>query len=234
MTLRHRIAAVAGLAVAMTVLIAAAAIYVAVRAQLRQQIDDALRARAHELAGRRPGVRTRRGRRRSSVPGAPPIATTPPSAARRATRRSSAPTGRSCDLPARRRPAGVRTARAIARAGPARPSPARGRRTHTCACSRARCRRGAGALQVARPLDRGRPPASRRPGPARDRCRSRHRARGWAGRARRARRARADRSASRVARRRSPATPTRRADRGRPATTSSPGWPAASTRRSTR
>jgi two-component system sensor histidine kinase MprB len=50
-TLRHRIAAVAGLAVAVTVLIAAAAIYVAVGAQLHQQIDDALRARAHELAG---------------------------------------------------------------------------------------------------------------------------------------------------------------------------------------
>jgi two-component system sensor histidine kinase MprB len=49
-TLRHRIAAVAGLAVAITVLIAAAAIYVAVRAELHQQIDDALRARGHELA----------------------------------------------------------------------------------------------------------------------------------------------------------------------------------------
>jgi two-component system sensor histidine kinase MprB len=51
-TLRHRIAAVAGLAVAVTVLIAAAAIFVAVRAQLHQQIDDALRARAQELTGR--------------------------------------------------------------------------------------------------------------------------------------------------------------------------------------
>ena len=51
MTLRHRIAAAAGLAVAITVLIAAAAVFVAVRAQLHQQIDDALRARAHELAG---------------------------------------------------------------------------------------------------------------------------------------------------------------------------------------
>ncbi|HEX5621043.1 MAG TPA: HAMP domain-containing protein, partial [Solirubrobacteraceae bacterium] len=49
MTLRHRIAAVAGLAVAITVLIAAAAIYVAVRAELHEQIDDALRARAHEV-----------------------------------------------------------------------------------------------------------------------------------------------------------------------------------------
>ncbi len=49
MTLRHRIAAVAGLAVAITVLIAAGAIYLAVGAQLHRQIDDALRARAHEL-----------------------------------------------------------------------------------------------------------------------------------------------------------------------------------------
>ncbi|HET8953222.1 MAG TPA: HAMP domain-containing sensor histidine kinase [Solirubrobacteraceae bacterium] len=51
MTLRHRIAAVAGLAVAITVLIAAAAVFIAVRAQLHQQIDDALRARAHEVTG---------------------------------------------------------------------------------------------------------------------------------------------------------------------------------------
>ena len=51
MTLRHRIAAAAGLAVAVTVLIAAAAVFLAVRAQLHQQIDDALRARAHELTG---------------------------------------------------------------------------------------------------------------------------------------------------------------------------------------
>jgi two-component system, OmpR family, sensor histidine kinase MprB len=48
-TLRHRIAAVAGLAVAVTVLVAAAAIFLAVRAQLHRQIDDALRARAQEL-----------------------------------------------------------------------------------------------------------------------------------------------------------------------------------------
>ncbi len=49
MTLRHRIAAVAGLAVAITVLIAAVTIYFAVGAQLRAEIDDALRSRAHEL-----------------------------------------------------------------------------------------------------------------------------------------------------------------------------------------
>lgn len=51
MTLRHRIAAVAGLAVAITVLLAAAAIFLAVRAQLHRQIDDALQSRAQELAG---------------------------------------------------------------------------------------------------------------------------------------------------------------------------------------
>ncbi|MEA2219704.1 MAG: two-component system, OmpR family, sensor histidine kinase MprB [Solirubrobacteraceae bacterium] len=50
MTLRQRIAAVAGLAVAITVLLAAVAIFVAVRAQLHHPIDDALRARAQELA----------------------------------------------------------------------------------------------------------------------------------------------------------------------------------------
>src|SRR4051794_34827245 len=50
MTLRHRIAAVAGLAVAVTVLIAAGAVFLAVRAQLHQQIDAALGARAGELA----------------------------------------------------------------------------------------------------------------------------------------------------------------------------------------
>jgi two-component system, OmpR family, sensor histidine kinase MprB len=52
MTLRHRIAGVAGLAVAVTVLVAATAIFIAVRAQLHQQIDDALTARAQELTGR--------------------------------------------------------------------------------------------------------------------------------------------------------------------------------------
>jgi two-component system sensor histidine kinase MprB len=50
-TLRHRIAASAGLAVAVTVLAAAASIFVAVRAQLHEEIDEALRARAQELTG---------------------------------------------------------------------------------------------------------------------------------------------------------------------------------------
>jgi len=49
-TLRHRIAAVSGLAVAVTVVVAAAAIFVAVSARLHEQIDDALRSRAQELA----------------------------------------------------------------------------------------------------------------------------------------------------------------------------------------
>ena len=49
MTLRQRIAAVAGLAVAITVLVAAVTIYFAVSAQLRAQLDDALRSRAQEL-----------------------------------------------------------------------------------------------------------------------------------------------------------------------------------------
>ncbi len=53
MTLRHRIAAVAGLAVAVTVLLAAAAVFIAVRTQLHQQIDDALRSRAQELTRER-------------------------------------------------------------------------------------------------------------------------------------------------------------------------------------
>lgn len=51
MTLRHRIAAVAGLAVAVTVLLAATAIFLAVGAQLHRQIDDALQSRAREMAG---------------------------------------------------------------------------------------------------------------------------------------------------------------------------------------
>jgi two-component system sensor histidine kinase MprB len=49
-TLRHRIAAAAGLAVAVTVLIAATATFFAVSTRLHEQIDDALRSRAGELA----------------------------------------------------------------------------------------------------------------------------------------------------------------------------------------
>jgi two-component system, OmpR family, sensor histidine kinase MprB len=49
-TLRHRIAAAAGLAVAVTVLVAATATFFAVSTRLHQQIDDVLRSRAQELA----------------------------------------------------------------------------------------------------------------------------------------------------------------------------------------
>jgi two-component system, OmpR family, sensor histidine kinase MprB len=51
MTLRTRIAAVAGLSVALAVLAAAIGLYVAVRSDLRGEVDNALRARAHALAG---------------------------------------------------------------------------------------------------------------------------------------------------------------------------------------
>ncbi len=46
MTLRRRIAGTAGLAVAVAVLVLAVAVYVAVRAELRGEVDDALRQRA--------------------------------------------------------------------------------------------------------------------------------------------------------------------------------------------
>jgi two-component system sensor histidine kinase MprB len=49
MTLRHRIAAVAGGAVAVTVLVAAAVIFLAVRSELHGEIDRALRARAAQF-----------------------------------------------------------------------------------------------------------------------------------------------------------------------------------------
>jgi two-component system sensor histidine kinase MprB len=49
MTLRSRIAAVASLSVALAVLVAAIGLYVAVRSDLRGEIDSALRARARDL-----------------------------------------------------------------------------------------------------------------------------------------------------------------------------------------
>ncbi len=52
MTLRTRIAAVAGVSVAVAVLAAAIGLYAAVRSDLRGEIDSALRARAHELVAR--------------------------------------------------------------------------------------------------------------------------------------------------------------------------------------
>jgi two-component system, OmpR family, sensor histidine kinase MprB len=59
MSLRRRIAATAGLAVALVVVAVAIAVYVAVRSQLRGEVDDALRQRGHPVAelaqGRGPG-----------------------------------------------------------------------------------------------------------------------------------------------------------------------------------
>jgi len=52
MTLRRRIAAAAGLAVAIAVLVAAAIVYLAVRAELRGGVDSDLRSQARELVGR--------------------------------------------------------------------------------------------------------------------------------------------------------------------------------------
>jgi len=51
MTLRARIAAVAGLSVTLVVLAAAVGIYVAVRSDLRGEIDSQLRHRVHDLSG---------------------------------------------------------------------------------------------------------------------------------------------------------------------------------------
>ena len=72
MSLRTRIAAAAGLAVALVVVIAAVAIYLGVRAELRGEVDNSLRDRANTL--------TMRGRDR--VPG-PGESGAPPGAERR-------------------------------------------------------------------------------------------------------------------------------------------------------
>jgi two-component system sensor histidine kinase MprB len=55
MSLRRRIGAAAGLAVAIAVLAAAAIVYVAVRAQLRDGVDSDLRSLAREVVSREPG-----------------------------------------------------------------------------------------------------------------------------------------------------------------------------------
>lgn len=55
MTLRTRIAAVAGVSVALAVLAAAVGLYVAVSSDLRGEVDKGLRARAHALMGPLPG-----------------------------------------------------------------------------------------------------------------------------------------------------------------------------------
>ena len=61
MNLRTRMAAVAGVAVALTVVALAVTQYEATRSTLRGQIDDALRERAQSLANPRP-PRRRQGR----------------------------------------------------------------------------------------------------------------------------------------------------------------------------
>jgi two-component system, OmpR family, sensor histidine kinase MprB len=63
MTLRTRIAAAAGLAVALAVIVAALAVYVGVRAELRGEVDEALREQAELVTrfagGERPGIDSR-------------------------------------------------------------------------------------------------------------------------------------------------------------------------------
>ena len=61
MSLRTRIAAAAGMAVALVVVIAAVAIYLGVRAELRGEVDNSLRDRAAALATRGGDPRRRRG-----------------------------------------------------------------------------------------------------------------------------------------------------------------------------
>lgn len=68
MSLRTRIAGVAGLAVAVAVLLGAVLTYVAVRSELRGQVDGALRERAQVLAPLEPG-----GGVGDQQPGAPPF-----------------------------------------------------------------------------------------------------------------------------------------------------------------
>ena len=49
MTLRTRIACAAGLAVALAVMVAAVAVYLGVRGELRGEVDDSLRTRAETI-----------------------------------------------------------------------------------------------------------------------------------------------------------------------------------------
>jgi two-component system sensor histidine kinase MprB len=72
-TLRLRIAGVAGLAVALAVLVAAIGLYVAVRSDLRGQIDESLKQRTHALIGD-PRLRT-------GAPGAALLGGKPPPSA---------------------------------------------------------------------------------------------------------------------------------------------------------
>ena len=107
MTLRARIAAVAGLAVALTVIGVTAGVYVAVRSSLRGEIDDSLSGRAEAIAAD-PSV--------VAAPGAPGGARATSGRARRGAGPARAP---------RRRSARVRTRRRAARWPPGRPEPGR-------------------------------------------------------------------------------------------------------------
>ena len=94
MSLRNRIAAVAGLAVAIAVIGGAVAVYVAVRSELRGEVDRALRDRARPIAGNAAGGGLRPGNPpgfgngdgdgpgRGDRPGRPPAAVAPPPAER--------------------------------------------------------------------------------------------------------------------------------------------------------
>src|SRR6476661_5878119 len=73
LSLRGRIAGVAGVAVAVAVLIGAALAYVAIRSELRGEVDDALRATATKLTsvGGGPGPGPG-GQGIGGIPGQPP------------------------------------------------------------------------------------------------------------------------------------------------------------------
>ena len=77
MTLRTRIAAVASLSVALAVLAAAVGLYVAVRSDLRGEIDKALNERAQAVPRARPAPPA------APAPGAVPGAAAGPARARR-------------------------------------------------------------------------------------------------------------------------------------------------------
>jgi len=73
MTLRMRIAAAAGVSVALAILAAAAGLYLAVRADLRGEIDNALRARAHAFVAPPAGEPGAPAPGPGAGPGAPPL-----------------------------------------------------------------------------------------------------------------------------------------------------------------
>ena len=157
MTLRTRIAAVAGLAVAVAVLIAVAvAVYVAVRGAAARQVDDALRS-ARRTSRRSPTATDRgAGRATARLVPAPRRSRRRRFGGARGLRPDRLPDGTVAAPPggaATRCPLAAR-ARAIARAR-LRRGAAPTRRSHGIhlrVLTRA-CRRRRGAVQVARPLD---------------------------------------------------------------------------------